>query len=451
MVGEARGSQTKRSARKAPVAGTNRADTRGGELERRIARVEFAEGAVTRLRVPVPAPGAGPGRDVLTDIDVLSLDVDLRLRVSRSSAECKSEGGQAGEPKELVWLAGFRQLLDLDRVTLVRPTISSRGRELARKLSISTLDERTLAQRENANKWMPLRFAHLDGPECASAESRTDAQLKGLSELGQDVVRFLRGDALLADASAILSGVEMFGDDVVHQGALPEPAATLLSGHALFALVLAAIQDAGTLDARTPGELRAAREEDLVDPTLFSLFDRADDLIRHVVNRVHRAYIDQGAEPLQISAPSLRASIARPLPYLDDYIDFVERLRANPTIARDLLQTTELACFEVLLGGKAWKEPAFGHLFTAEHKGLLLVALRCLTRIAGEQVGGYLSGLHDLSVFSGQVGVPDRAATPRAGAAPSRSSGLAPGLSGTGSLSVGSLELPIPEADSRES
>lgn len=412
------GGRGKESNRRKPAAGTSRADTLGGELERRIARIEFAEGAIARLRVPVPAPGAEAGRDILTDIDVLSLDVDLRLRVSRSSAECKSERGQAGEPKELVWLAGFRQLLALDRVTLVRPMISSRGRELARRLDIATMDERTITERESANMWLPARFAHLDGAECTAAEARTDAQLKGMPELAPELTQFLRGEALLADPSALLSGVEIFGDAVVRQGALPEPASTVLAGHALFAIVFAGIQDAGTLDARTPSELRVAREQDLVDPTLFSLLDRADDLVRHIVTRVHKAYIDQGAEPLRVNTPSLRESIARPLPYLDDYVDFVQRLRSNPTVARDLLQTTELACFEVLLGGDAWKQPAFGHLFTAEHKGLLLVALRCLTRVAGEQVGEYLSALHDLQVFSGQIGVPDRSAAPRIVVAP---------------------------------
>lgn len=410
-----RNSKSNQGSRKAPASSTNRADTAGGELERRVARIEFAEGAVARLRVPVPAPGADSGRDILTDIDVLSVDVDLRLRVSRSSAECKSGSGQSGEPKELVWLAGFRQLLRLERVTLVRPAISSRGRELARRLNISTLDNATITRRETANQWLPDRFAHLDGPECTAAEARTDAQLRGLPSLPTALTQFLRADALLASPGALVAAVEAFGDAVTEQGALPEPAATVLAGHALFAIVLAAIQDAGTLDARTPRELRQAREQELVtsDPTLFSLLDRADDLVRHVLARVHRSYADAGAEPISVNAPSLRESIVRPLPYLDDYVDLVERLRANPTIARDLLQTAEMACFDVLLGGEAWKSPAFGHLFTAEHKGLLLVSLRCLSRVAGTQVAGYLSELQHLKVFAGQVGVPDRSAAPQ--------------------------------------
>ncbi len=405
-----------KSNRGGPPPGTDRADTIGGQLERRIARIEFAEGAVSRLRVPVPAPGATAGREVLTDIDVLSLDVDLRLRVSRSSAECKSGRGQSGEPQTLVWLAGFRQLLELDRVTLVRTSISTRGRELARRLNIATLDEHTIEQRETTNRWLPDRFAHLDGFECSAAESKTDGQLRGLPALSSPIAQFLRGDALLADPPALIAAVEAFGDDVVAQGALPEPAATVLAGHALFAIVLAATQDAGTLDSRTPRQLREKLQRELVtpDPTLFALLDRADDLVRHVLGRVHKAYVDAGAEPLRIDAPSLRESIVRPLPFLNDYVDFVERLRANPTVARDLLQTTELACFDLMLGGQGWASPAFGHLFTAEHKGLLLVALRCLERIAGPQVAGPLNGLQAMKVFSGQRGVPDRSIPPQA-------------------------------------
>lgn len=92
-----------------------------------MARLEFADGAFVRLRVPLPADDADAGRDVLTDIDVLSIDIDSRLRISRSSMECKSGKGQSGEPYTIVWLAGFRQLLNLDRVTIVRQMVSPRA------------------------------------------------------------------------------------------------------------------------------------------------------------------------------------------------------------------------------------------------------------------------------------------------------------------------------------
>ena len=54
----------------------------GADFERRVARVEFAEGALARLRVPVFVD-AEAGRDQLTDLDVLALEFDNRLRLSR--------------------------------------------------------------------------------------------------------------------------------------------------------------------------------------------------------------------------------------------------------------------------------------------------------------------------------------------------------------------------------
>ena len=94
---------TKRNARPATgqaPAGSIRDD--GADLERRVARLEFAEGALARLRVPVFVD-AEAGRGQLTDLDVLALDFDNRLRLSRSTLECKSGGGQSGEGDRLLW------------------------------------------------------------------------------------------------------------------------------------------------------------------------------------------------------------------------------------------------------------------------------------------------------------------------------------------------------------
>jgi hypothetical protein len=382
-------------------------------LERRVARLEFAEGALVRLRVPVLAENAESGRDVLTDMDVLSIDVDLRLRISRSSLECKSGKGQSGEPMTLVWLAGFRQFLRLDRVVFVRPTVSSRGRALARRLDIAVLDEPTIAAREEGHRWLPERFAHLDGEACTAAESRTDTQLKGLPELRTSLTHFLRSEALLAQPPALLAAVQSLGVSAGRQGVLPEPAATILGSHALIAVIFAGLQDAQQLDELSQRTLRVRLERALTtgdpdDNHVLSLLERADAVVRHVMDRTHRAYADSGADPIRIEMPSLREAVAKPPDYLDDYFDFVARLRANPLIARDLLQTTELACFEALLGGDAWRSAAFAHLFTAEHKGLIMVALRCLGRIAGSPVAEPLRGLESLPVKGRDDTVPDR-------------------------------------------
>jgi hypothetical protein len=399
---------------KRPAAGTTPEQTPGGEMERRVGRIEFAEGAFVRLRVPIAADDANPGRDVLTDVDVLSIDVDSRLRVTRSVLECKSGSGQSGEAYTLVWLAGFRQLLNLDRAALVRQTVSGRGRALARKLGLLAIDaSSTVDTRERAHAWLPERFAHLDGPECVAAERRTDVQLKGLPEISTVIAGFLRYGALIAKPPALLAGVATYGRAVQRQGAVPEPAASVLGGHALIALVLAALQDASQLDSIPPRLLhdrlsRALTVGDPDDTSLLALLERADALVRHLQERTHRAYVNAGAEPIRMDVPSLRDVVATPPDYVDDYVDLVDRLRANPQVARDLLQTTELVCFDAVLAGQAWKAPAFAHLFTTEHRALMLVALRCLGRVAGDAVADSVAALRRLDFGSSSGHVPDR-------------------------------------------
>ncbi|BBX94142.1 hypothetical protein H5U98_22785 [Mycolicibacterium boenickei] len=375
--------------------------------------MEFAEGAFVRLRVPLPADTDDSARSVLTDIDVLSIDVDNRLRVETSSYESKGGAGQKGEPYTLVWLAGFRQLLRLDRVAIMRQTISVRGRNLARQLGITAIDVEALTHREQGHAWIPERFAHVDGEHCTIAETRTDVQLKGLPDVPLDLTRFLRGHGVLSDAPALLSAVAQLGRASELQGVLPEPASQVLAGHALLALILAATRDAGQIDSLGQTELRARRIRALTtgdenDVFLLPLLERADSLVRYYQEKTHRAYTAAGADAIRIDVPSLRDAIAQPPPYIDDYMDFVARLRANPVVARELLQTAELACFEAILGGSAWKAPAFAHLFTAEHRGLLLVSLRCLRQVGGEQVALPLERLVDLPFHAGLGQLADR-------------------------------------------
>jgi hypothetical protein len=146
------------------------------------------------------------------------------------------------------------------------------------------------------------------------------------------------------------------------------------------------------------------------------MLERADAVLRHVTDRTHRAYVEAGADPIQVGVPSLRDAIAAPPEYLDDYLDFVQRLRVNPLVARDLLQTAELLCFDALVGGSSWRAPAFARLLTAEHQGLLLVAIRCLRSIAGEQIAAALDPLAGFFATVAPATVPDRRSSPQSAA-----------------------------------
>ncbi|WP_141709113.1 hypothetical protein [Streptomyces sp. BpilaLS-43] len=180
-----------------------------------------------------------------------------------------------------------------------------------------------------------------------------------------------------------------------------------------MAILLAGIQDAGRLDAVPLSVLRSRLESALTigdadDIYVLPMLEKADALFRFVQDRTHKAYVEAGADPIRVEVPSLRDAIASPPSYINYYLDFVERLRENPQVASGLLQTAELTCFDALLGDEAWKADSFSHLFTTEHKGLLLVGLRCLENIAGMQVSSPLRAIHDLP-FRGSAGkVPDR-------------------------------------------
>ncbi len=354
------------------------------------------------------------GRNVLTDVDVLSIDVDFRLRVTVGLHECKSGEGQSKEPDRLLWLAGFRRYLRADRATLVRQTTTRRGQAMARQLGLTILDVPTLERREAAQAWLPHRFAHVGGAGCAALETRTDTQLKGLRDISAELVRMLRHEALSAAPYDVVSALLALSAAVERQGVLPSPTGEILASHALVSLFAAALRDAGHLDSVPMDELRKRLSLALTvgsptDTHILSVLDQADALMRDVVEGIHRAYAGLGVSRIDADLPSLRAIVTDvPERAIDHYLDLVERLRANPSIGRDMLQTTELACFDALPGDKAWTEPAFDHLFSPEHRQLLMTGVRVLTEICGTAVGDRLRELEKIPFERVAPALPDR-------------------------------------------
>ncbi|MET8044859.1 hypothetical protein ABZU25_28835 [Micromonospora sp. NPDC005215] len=356
---------------------------------------------------------ADPGRAILTDLDILALDIDNRLRLARSILESKSGRGQSGEPDRLLWLSGLQRFVNADRAVLVRQTITQRGRLVATQLGVQIIDVATIASRETAHAWLPARFAHVDGPGCASIEARADTQLKGLAQVPGNLVGFLRYEALLSSSYRCLNALQALRTASDVGGTLPQPTATVLAGHALLTLIVAALQDAGSLDTVRIEDMRerVERAVTLGEPDsdrILSLLGRADDVVRTFVERLHAAYVGSGAQRQEITGPSLRDLVADPPSWLDRYIDLVQKLRANPAVARQLPQTAELACFDALAGDSNYRADAFNHLFTPEHRYLLAVAIKCLHDIAGRQIGANVDPALDLDFSRSAPLIPDR-------------------------------------------
>lgn len=384
----------------------------GADLERRIARVEFAEGALVRLRVPVRAD-ADPGRDILTDLDIVALDIDFRLRLSRSIIESKSGKGQAKEPDRLLWLAGLRDYVNADRAALVRQTVSRRGREVAQRLGIEVQDIPTLQKFERAHAWLPDRFGHIAGVACSEAESRTDTQLKGLAHLPGSLVSYLRNEALLGAPGMTLSALASLSESVRDGDPFPDPTGMVIAGHSLVSLLVAAIAHAQRLDFVPVEQLQREIELSLTvgDPTddhILKILASADEVMLHIIDQIHQQYVDSGARRRSVAIPSLKRLVSEVPRWVPRYIDFLEAMRANPVVARDLPQTAELACFDALLGDENYRAPSFDHLFTPEHRQMLRVAVRTLREIAGPVVADRLAGLSSIDFDRTAPALPDR-------------------------------------------
>jgi hypothetical protein len=400
--------------RRLPQSTRNEPANAGAELERRVARLEFAEGALARLRVPVHTD-AEAGREILTDLDVLSLDFDNRLRLARSMLECKSGKGQSGEGDRLLWLAGLQKLLQIERAVLVRQTTTRRGKHLASRLDIQVLDVATIGLRELAHAWLPDRFAHVDGPACVAAESRADTQLKGLGHIPTDLVAFLRHQTLLEPSYRSLGALEALRRAIEHGGVLPMPTRSVLAGHALQAVAIAALQDAARLDVVPAPEVERRIELALTvgapdDDHVLAVLGRADQLMSRLLENVHRAYNDAGAPRIDVPSHSLRQLVASPPSWVGRYVDLTQKLRANPSIAREVPQTIELAAFDGLLGDNAYQESAFDHLFTAEHRYLVAACVKVVGDIAGLHLADSLAPILDLDFSRSAPSVPDRTA-----------------------------------------
>ncbi|MEU3956092.1 hypothetical protein AB0F45_27835 [Streptomyces achromogenes] len=372
---------------------------KGSELERRFARAEFADGALVRVRYPVTQNMSGRPR-IITDVDVLSIEFDSRLRPHVGISECKSTRGQSGEQDRLLWLRGLQTLVGADRSALVRETVTAAGRGVARQIGVDLLSSAELTRREQVLDHVPHHFATIGETAFKEKSTAADRQLKKIGDLPSGLVDFLRHDSLLAEPHQVL-GALLTLDEVTRTGTvLPEPLAPLLAGHVLQALLCAALRAGGRTDVVGSDGTRQEIEQGLNtgdphDRRILRVADMADALLREELRAVHQAYRSSGAPGIERPVPSVRVAISQTPPWLGMFMDLAERLRRRTPIARQLPQTIDLAVFDALLGGEAWRSPAFDHLFAREHRQMLTVAMDCLTK-AVPALASHLLSLQDL-------------------------------------------------------
>lgn len=365
-------------------------ESKGAALERRVARAEFAEGAVVALRYPVRVPDSDQAHSI-SDVDVLSVDIDHRLRTSLSIFECKSVRGQKAEADRLLALAGLKKYVGSDRAALVRETATGRGRSIARKLGVEIMDTKQLEDRERSHQWVPKSFGPVAGEKWDEVHLEVSRTLKTIGDFPFSLFGFLRFDALISQPHTILGSLMTLQEFLARGTVLPRRVEGTVMSNALLALVMAGVRTAGRLDALGPQQARQLIENGVVtgnpyDDSLLRVAGLADALMQDQVERVHRAYTSKGAKRQPFALASVRDAISIAPTWLDRFMDFSVRLRARSPIARELPQVVQLVCFDALMGDENWKAPAFDHLFTLEHKQLLNIGLDTLGTIVGSDL-----------------------------------------------------------------
>jgi hypothetical protein len=277
-----------------------------------------------------------------------------------------------------------------------------RGRAIAGRLNINVMDVPTLEKHEAAHAWLPDTFGHVGGLACSRAEGMIDEYTKGGGEIPSGLISALRNDVWVAEPHTILGNLNALERYAGSSASLPDLVGRAVSGHALNALVVAALRHSHEFSQLSVDAFRARLEIALSTGSPFggrmqSTLAVADRLYGLISERIHDAYVQAGALRQNVDVPAVSELAINVPTWVPQYMDFLEALALNPSVARDLLQTVELSCFDALMEETAHKERAFDHLFTPEHRQLLRLAVRTLGNIAGEHTVRPLDGLEGVS------------------------------------------------------
>lgn len=175
--------------------------TPGDELEIRLARMQFFQGAYTRRGINLERHFY-PEPLLVTDLDLLSFDVTARLTLTKTIGEAKSGTGK-NAPKPLdraIWMAGLMQLVEADDgivITAQRP--STRVRHTARTLGVTAMSVDDLDRWESNNLPEDLRDVGAHGRLAFEADALTRKSVKGEPKL-ERIYWFLRSEVWFLDA-----------------------------------------------------------------------------------------------------------------------------------------------------------------------------------------------------------------------------------------------------------
>jgi hypothetical protein len=330
------------------------AATLGELFEVRVARLLHAEGAFVRRRVNLDQQIGG--RLQVTDLDVLAFGFDDTLRLRLETGECKTaETKHAPSTKDrLLWLVGVNHLVGAGNGFLATTkTARDPDRHFARSVGLDLVDVRDLERREAI---LGLRLdagAVAHSPNALAFEREVEAATKKDEELRR-VYWFVRGDIWLGEPvpamKRALGAMRVLGQR--WSAELPAPEQRVLrwlASEAIIGFVVAVTRLAGE-SYRAPEQVFVRHLNERLAEGLAS-FDSMREIAKQVDKFLVGVLRDAGVGDSHVVG-AIGALAPRPPSYAEPLLELIQRLAAEPRLARDLPRLSESYLALELYGGE---------------------------------------------------------------------------------------------------
>lgn len=325
-----------------------------GELfELRVARLLHAEGAFVRRRVNLDQQVGG--RLQVTDLDVLAFSFDDTLRLRLETGECKTaETRNAPSTKDrLLWLVGVNHLVGAEHGFLaITKTARDPDRHFARSIDLELVDLRDLERREVI---LGLRLdtgAAAHSPDALAFEHEVEVATKNDDELRR-VYWFVRGDMWLGEpvptSKRALGALRVLGQRWSSELPAPEQLALRwLASEAMIGFVVAVTRLAGE-SYRAPEPVFAQHLNERLAEGLAS-FDAMREIAKQVDKFLLGVLREAGVGDSHVVG-AIGALAPRPPSYAEPLLELIQRLAAEPRLARELPRLAESYLALELYGG----------------------------------------------------------------------------------------------------
>lgn len=309
-----------------------------GELfELKVARLLAAEGAFVRRRVNLE-----PGHGRVTDLDVLAFSFDETLRLRLVTGECKTAQAKSAPSSKdrLLWLAGVNQLVGADGGFLATMrNARDDDREVARSLGLEIIEPHALERRERIVG--PTAMARHSEASLAT-ESQVESATRNDEELRR-VYQFVRSELWLAPPVAALKralgAMRIVGARWSSSLVEPEQAVVRwLIGEALCGFTVAVTRVAGE-SYRTPDDVFSVDLNERLAEGL-ATYDAMREIGKQVDQFLVGVLREAGVDETRVVG-AIGALAPRPPVYAEPLIELIQRLAAEPRLARELPSLTE--------------------------------------------------------------------------------------------------------------